>query len=393
MTRTIAIFGASGLVGATVVERLLADGQYDVRPIIHTAGNAWRLARRGQPFQQADLCDFRAVQAALEGCTHVINCTRGTNRTMIKGMKTLLQACKEQKIRRLVHLSSVLVYGEPPSPESIREEAVPQCERGTYAWYKLRQDNMVKEAARKGLSTAVLCIPNVSGIYSSYLLEVLASLRSGTFALVDEGMHPVVLGDVANIAYAVERALTPHGVDGTRIFIHDGEETTWRDLAEALMPLAERTNPLPSVSRQEAERLLHGEGRGLSATLKTFKQAASLEEVKEIVKQNPTLSRTFRSWRARFESLPAWPRNKISALLVSKGGRAQSSSGHYGSYERRLIRHQLRGVRHSIDKARRILDYNPPYSFEASMRAFEAWYRTSHGFDTPAWSLWRELYQ
>jgi len=45
--KRIAVVGASGFVGSTLVERLLARGDVEVVPFIHTSGNAMRLARRG----------------------------------------------------------------------------------------------------------------------------------------------------------------------------------------------------------------------------------------------------------------------------------------------------------------------------------------------------------
>jgi nucleoside-diphosphate-sugar epimerase len=114
----IAVLGASGLVGATFVEHLLAQGEYDVRPIIHSSGNAWRLARWGMDLTSVDVLSPDSVRQALAGVTHVVNCTAGTTDVLVKGLKNILASCHACRIQRLVHLSSVLVYGERPAPES-----------------------------------------------------------------------------------------------------------------------------------------------------------------------------------------------------------------------------------------------------------------------------------
>ncbi|PYV39918.1 MAG: dihydrodipicolinate reductase, partial [Acidobacteria bacterium] len=38
----VAVVGASGLVGATLVERLVVLPGCEVVPLIHSSGNAWR---------------------------------------------------------------------------------------------------------------------------------------------------------------------------------------------------------------------------------------------------------------------------------------------------------------------------------------------------------------
>ena len=389
----IAIFGASGLVGATLTERMLASGEHEIVPIIHTAGNAWRLARLGIPLTQADVTDRDDVLRAVDGCTHVINCALGSNQALVTGIRNLLAACATQPIERLVHLSSVLVYGEPPSPESESEDAQPIVEKGSYQDFKLRQDVLVEEACDQGVRAVNLCIPNVSGVYSRYILDVVASLRAGTFALVDDGAAPVVLGDVANIAHALELGLHCEEADGKRIFINDGGEGTWGDVVRALAPLAGRTDPIPSISRDEAMDIVSGGGQGgVKAHLGTLRRIAGLETVKDIVKQNPDLTREFRSLRARYEGLPGWAAKPLTSLLKGGGGgAAPKPTGPRPNYDARFLQHQLRGVRHRIDKAQRVLGYEPPYDLEASMTAFTAWYRTVQGYDEPGWDLFQEL--
>ena len=41
----VAIFGASGFVGATLAERMLEKNEHEIVPIIRSPGNAWRLSR------------------------------------------------------------------------------------------------------------------------------------------------------------------------------------------------------------------------------------------------------------------------------------------------------------------------------------------------------------
>lgn len=393
--KKVALFGASGLVGATVLEMMSERGAYEVRPIIHTTGNAWRLARRGQKLTQADITDLDQVKAAVEGCDYVINCALGSNQALIKGIENLIEACKDKRVQRLVHLSSVLVYGDRPAPEAVSEDAAPQCDKGSYAWFKLRQDEILEEACQKGFEAVTLCIPNVTGTYSRYLVDAVSSLRQGQFALVDGGKHPIVAGDVRNIAHALLLATRCQEADGTRIFLNDGPGPTWADFARALAPLAEVDYAqIPSVSFEQAHARVSGGGESLvKGALKIVRRIAGLEIVKDIVKENPDLSREFRTWRARMENLPPAVGSKVQGLL--KGGGGGGGGGQVNpaaAYEARFLDHQLRGVPHSIDKARRVLDYQPLYTFSQSMEGFAAWYKTMYGLGDDCWPLLRELH-
>ena len=79
---TVAVFGAAGFVGATLVERLLAGGRHEVRPYIHSTGNAWRLSRHGLELRSVDVRDRALVREALVGVSHVVNCTPGPRDVM-----------------------------------------------------------------------------------------------------------------------------------------------------------------------------------------------------------------------------------------------------------------------------------------------------------------------
>ena len=118
--RRIAIVGASGFVGSTLVERLLVQARHEVLPLIHSSGNAWRLARLGIDLPAVDLLVQDEIERALRGCTHVVNCALGGADVMLKGFQNLLAASRKNKVERFIHLSSVLVYGDPPPPESVR---------------------------------------------------------------------------------------------------------------------------------------------------------------------------------------------------------------------------------------------------------------------------------
>jgi len=386
--KRIAVIGASGFVGATLVERLLAQGA-DVVPFIHGSGNAWRIGRRGIDLHMLDVLDATAVERSLQGITHVVNCSRGGNDVMLTGLRNVLRASRRGRVRRLIHLGSVAVYGDPPPAASVRETAPTAPARDSYGWIKLQQDRMVAKAAREGLSALILCPPNISGPYSTFLIGLAHALCSGGFALLDDGSAPCNLVDVSNLSHAIELALANGPDDGSRLFITDDQDTDWRLVVENLMPLVHPQRAVAMLSRNELERLPNPLGRrpiSLSAGVKHLLSS----EVRSALRKDPLWERVDAVLRVGVtrmgRSFESMLRSSIEGPLVV----ARSVSTEQLNIG--LCRQQLRGVRHSSQSAKNRLGYHPLYTFSESMAAFRRWYKGAHGMDSDAWSLLTELH-
>lgn len=389
MSKRIAVFGASGFVGATLIEQLVAKDQDEVRMFIRGSGNAWRLSRHDDwKLQQVDILDRKQLKEALKGCTHVVNCTRGGALVMNKGLRNMMRAAKREGVRRFVHLSSVAVYGDPPHPESVKESAPAEPAKKTYGAVKLQQDQMVEAAHQAGLSSVVLCPPNISGVYSAYVQGIVEDMRKGTLGLLDGGSMPCVLVDVANLCHAIRLALDTDKADGKRIFVTDGEDVTWKMLTDELMPLADREGPLAELSREQAERIARGAPAPKLSVFRALKHLVG-SDVRAALRKDPLLQKVDVSMRGLVAKLPGSLEDRVrlgveGPTKVSKAGGASDLTSH-------LNGQQLRGVKHSCARAREVLGYEPLHTFAESMRIYRAWYGRMLGHGTPEWDLVKEL--
>ncbi|OGV89030.1 MAG: hypothetical protein A3K19_16430 [Lentisphaerae bacterium RIFOXYB12_FULL_65_16] len=374
------------MIGRAVVQRLVSHAGLEVQAFVHNTGNAWPLLRFGLSLRTADLCSRRDADEAVRGCTHVVNCALGVDDELVEGMRNLLEACRRHHVERLVHLSSVTVYGEPPASESTDERAPARARRGTYGWYKMEQDRMVLRAQQQGLSSAVLCLPHVVGPGSRLLLAVLRALREQRFTLVDDGIYPVNVVDLANVCHAVELALRCSRVDGRRVFITNDDSLTWRDLISALAPLAEVVPDGVPVIASDAARALTGDQLTLAQaalTILTFEQVKAVLR-RTVLQRNLALAAAIRTCR-RLVRGACVGRADFTPRMAS-GSRAEGAR-----LDPALCLYQLRRVRHSCDRAKRELGYLPVCSFAQSLSAFRRWYETAHGVGTEWWPLLREL--
>jgi nucleoside-diphosphate-sugar epimerase len=386
--KRIAVIGASGLVGATLVEHLLGRNAAEVVPCIHSSGNAMRLARRTLELRMLDLLDPVAVETALTGCTHVVNCSRGGDDVMITGLGHLLAAASRCGIERFIHLSSVAVYGDPPPPEAALEGGPTRPAPGSYGWIKLEQDRMVMKAVDRGLPALILCPPNISGPYSYFLLNVVQALRAGSFALLDDGTSPCALVDVSNLCHAIELALTCGAADGSRMFVTDDEETDWRSMVDHLLPL------VPGV---RVARVARGElpTQSIRDTRRPVSLVASLKhlvssEMREALRRDPLWERVDIAARRAVARLGSRMEDRVR--LAIEGPLRVPKVEPPPPFDTPLTRQQLRGVMHSCARAKERLGYRPVHSVTQSMHAFRRWFRAHHGMDTRSWPLLRELY-
>ena len=388
--KRVAVVGASGFVGSTLVERLSGRDGIEVVPLIHSTGNAWRLTRRAIPLEVVDLLDAAQIANAIRGCTHVVNCSRGGEEVMLTGLRNLLAESRKSKVRGFVHLSSVAVYGDPPAAGSESEQAPTEPSKGSYGWIKLEQDQAVKAAAGAGLPGILLCPPNIGGPYSVYLSEIVAAIGSGELALIDSGATVCNLVDVENLCHAIELSLDRCSSDAPRLFVTDGEDITWGGVVEQLQPLFGSPPPLPSIDRDGLRRMAASVPAKPASLSRSLLHLVS-SDVREALRRDPVWARIDTALRRSAAALGPIVEDR---LRMTVEGPMKVAKVRFGPrINVRLSAQQLRGIRHSCARAQSVIGYRPIHSFAGSMSAFRKWYRASAGMDNePEWNLLRLLY-
>jgi nucleoside-diphosphate-sugar epimerase len=388
VAQTVAILGATGLVGATLTELLLARGRA-VRPVIHSPGNAWRLARLGVELHRSDILEPARLTETLRGCEVVVNCTRGGPKQLIDGFRNVLDCARAAGVRRIVHISSVAVYGEPPSRDSHDESGGTEPQKETYGWYKLLQDQMLQKATGTSLESVILCPPNIIGAYGYFPLKLLDTLTTGTFAYVEDGTGPCNTVDVFNLAHAIDLAMRGSVTDGRRLFVTDAEPTTWRDLVEPLRSVVPTTFAPRSVSREEAVRLTRPAPARQASLGRSLRHLVS-SDVREALRKDPLLAKADMAVRKTVARLGRGTEEKLR--MAVEGPRRVAKQGDPDAVDTALLTMALREVRHSCARAQADLGYQPFLSVAQSMEAFTRWVRDTRGMDDRDWHLGRELY-
>lgn len=158
------VTGATGFLGAATVARLRADG-VRVRALVRT-GSTGRCDADEQC--TGDLRDSDSLARAVAGVDWVIHAgalvsTSGEwsefEATNVVATETLIRVAADAGVKRLVHVSSLSVYGVPADGALITEESAYDesgGERGMYARSKLAADQVACAAMRAGAPVTVV---------------------------------------------------------------------------------------------------------------------------------------------------------------------------------------------------------------------------------------------
>src|SRR5437870_7157719 len=135
---------AAGFIGARLCEVMMLTGGYQPRAFVHSTGSAARLARFPVDMVVGNLCDADPLQRAMRDCDAVVHLAWGSEKVMRRGLENVLRAADKQGVRRLIHMSSVAVFGNDPPPESKFESAPLKWTSNLYSNQKLRQELRVQ---------------------------------------------------------------------------------------------------------------------------------------------------------------------------------------------------------------------------------------------------------
>lgn len=285
--KTIAVTGASGMIGVYICRSLLRAGAR-VIGVVRNPGKAAFLTQEGVEFRTADLADRRALAQAFAGCDAVVAnaamyvAVRSMShwgqhaQANIEGTRNVLEAAHEAGVRRIVHISTFGIYRW--SIRRTLDEASPQLDGqrrqgGPYRASKQISEQLAWEQARSlGLQITALRPTGVFGARDNNLLRPLYRWLKWKALLIPSIRFPFVFaGDVAD---AVVGALTNDASIGQAYNV-GGTVHQFSDFVKAVSHATQRRPPILAlpmplgidVDSRKAERDLGFRSRPLAEAL------------------------------------------------------------------------------------------------------------------------------
>lgn len=158
------VTGATGFIGCRVVEMVHLSGNRKVRAGIRNWSSAARLGRFPVDIVPMDLLDPGQIGKALDGVSEIIHCAYGPAGVTVEGTRNLLEAAAKRPIKRIVHLSTIEVYGNADG--SVTEDCSISVTKNEYNQTKVEAEKICWEFYEKGLPLTILRPTIVYGPFS-----------------------------------------------------------------------------------------------------------------------------------------------------------------------------------------------------------------------------------
>jgi len=208
----VLVTGATGFVGANIARLLVAEG-YRVRVLARPASSLRALEGCAVEVVRGDILEPGSVARAVQGCAQVFHVAADYRlwakdpdeiyRNNVDGTRTMLEACAQARVERVIYTSSVGTLGLPrdgglgteTTPVSLHDMI------GLYKRSKFLAERVAEEYAARGLPVVIVNPSNPIGPWEVRPTPtgqmILDYLLGRMFATLDTGLNLVHVADVA----------------------------------------------------------------------------------------------------------------------------------------------------------------------------------------------------
>lgn len=235
----IALTGASGYTGGRLLERLLARGD-SVIALVRAGSVTSALTSNRVEIVRGVLGSAEDAQRLVAGCDAVMHVaavyrTAGHKDSYYRevnvlGTRKLLEASAAAGVRRFVHTSTVGVHGDVKNPPA--DENAPIAPSDIYQATKAEAEALAREFGRsRGLEVAIVRPAAIFGPGETRLLKVFRSIARGRYAVVGDGTPHYHLVYIDDLVDGFLLALTRPEAAGETFIIGGPRSISQNDLA------------------------------------------------------------------------------------------------------------------------------------------------------------------
>jgi nucleoside-diphosphate-sugar epimerase len=230
----VLVTGAGGFIGSRIVEMLHEMGFATVRAGVRRWAAAARIGRFPVEIVQCDVTDEAQVRLAMQGVDWVVHCAVGPREVTVQGTENVLRAAREAGVKRVVHLSTIDVYGEVVGDTT--EDATLTPTGNAYGDSKIEAEQVCRRYQAEGLPVAILRPSIVYGPYSAlWTIEFAERLQVHPWPFAKDFCQGICnLVYVDDLVHAVMLGLTRPEAVGQAFNINGPDRPTWHAYFEAL---------------------------------------------------------------------------------------------------------------------------------------------------------------
>lgn len=218
------VTGGTGFIGRHLVDHLLEDGvnPKNIRLLVRTVDKLPNLRKKGVELVLGDITNKVDVEKAVRGVDviyHLAAKTGGNatpeneiNKVNIEGTRNLASAVVANGVKKIIHFSSVAVYGSP-GIVTLRNvsEKYPKLPSDVYGLSKLKAEEVLVKTLSKGSTNYIIIRPtHTFGPGSkSGLNRIIQAVKNRYFFFAGNGENKVdfiYVKDVVRLAREVEKS-------------------------------------------------------------------------------------------------------------------------------------------------------------------------------------------
>lgn len=387
----VLVTGGTGFIGGRLVERLVLEYKADVRILIRNFARAPRIARFPVKMVYGDVTDPSDVERAISGCKVVFHCAYGNSgsekiRRLVNvgGTRNVLEAALHAGVKRVVHLSTLMVYGDTPDGD-LDESALRRYSGNPYSDTKLDAEKIAFDYVEKHSLPVTILQPTV--VYGPFApvwtINVLQRLKTERVILVNSGeglCNAVYIDDAVN---AMLLAAVKENAVGEAFLISGEQPVTWQDFYGTYARML-GTAEMVSVSATELLEANYAQKQ---------KTKGILRETLDILQEEPLVRRRLlrtpevaTSIKVIRSLLPKQIRQSLKRRIKDSSRMSQAQTTPEGEKPMRpmrppVVQFYASKTRVRIDKAKRMLGYQPVFDFESGMKLTEQWARWANLLD------------
>lgn len=234
------VTGATGLLGSHIVEQLVRRGR-PVRALVRRNSDTRWLQSQGVEIVHGDVTDRASLEAAMRGIRCVYHAAARVGdwgpwsefvAVSIDGTRNVLDVIRDQKVPRLVHVSSISVFGHPAGDGRVIDETAPigvnVFKWSYYTRAKIEAEKLVMDYYRRyGIQVTIVRPSWMYGPRDRASLPRMANLiRKGKIKLVGPGDNKLNVTYAGNVAECcILAADAPHSIGQIYNACSDGDIT------------------------------------------------------------------------------------------------------------------------------------------------------------------------
>jgi nucleoside-diphosphate-sugar epimerase len=256
------ITGATGFLGGALAHRLHSMG-WDVTALGRNVTKLDELEEVGLRALRADVSKKDEVLAALEGQEIVFHCAalpspwgnfEAFYQANVIGTRNVVQACLENKVKRLVYVSTPSLYFDYDSRVGVKESDPLPKPISHYARTKLLAEEEIDKGFTNGLAVVSIRPRALFGEGDTVIFpRLIPRLRSGRLPILGDGENVVDLTYIQNVVDALLLcAESPASTLGKKYNISNGEPVKIWKLIERICDELGYTHPQRKITYKTA---------------------------------------------------------------------------------------------------------------------------------------------